>query len=87
MPGSINPDIVERLNRVFQDVFDDPDIQINNETTAEDIELWDSLNHINLVLAVEKEFGIKLNAPEVAKLENVGAMLQVIADRVPINTK
>ena len=50
--------IYEKLNEVFQDVFDDDSITVNAETTADDIEDWDSLEHINLVSAVEKEFGI-----------------------------
>ena len=52
-------EIYEQLNEVFQDVFDDEDIIVNDETTAEDIEDWDSLEHINLIVAVEKKFSIK----------------------------
>lgn len=67
-----------RLNRVFQEVFDDDEIEITDGTTAADIDEWDSLMHITLVVAIEKEFGIRLNAAEVGKLENVGAMLRLI---------
>ena len=49
--------IYEKLNEVFQDVFDEDSITVNAETTADDIEDWDSLEHINLVSAVEKAFG------------------------------
>ena len=56
----LRDDIVERLNEVFREVFDDETIQISDETVAADIEDWDSLEHINLILAVEKCFGIKL---------------------------
>ncbi|MCI9526864.1 MAG: acyl carrier protein, partial [Lachnospiraceae bacterium] len=52
-------EIFERLNEVFQDVFDDKSITVNEKTTANDIEKWDSLEHINLILAVETEFGMK----------------------------
>ena len=64
-------EIYEQLNEVFQDVFDDEDIIVNDETTAEDIEDWDSLEHINLIVAVEKKFGIKFNMGEVNKFNNL----------------
>ena len=58
-------EIYEALNEVFQEVFDDDSITVNPETTAEDIEDWDSLEHINLVVAIENRFGIKFNMNEV----------------------
>jgi acyl carrier protein len=73
--------IKERLNRVFQDVFDD-DIQIFDKMNSDDIEEWDSLIHITLVVAIEKEFCLELNATEVGQLKNVGAMLDIIMERV-----
>ena len=54
-------DIFEGLNEVFRDVFDDEDIIVTAETTSEDIEDWDSLEHINLIVAVEKKFGMKFS--------------------------
>lgn len=74
--------IYEMLDEVFQDVFDDEDIHITAETTADDIEDWDSLEHINLVVAVENKFGIKFNMSEVVKFKNVGEMVDVILERV-----
>lgn len=71
-----------KLNEVFRDVFDDETIEVNDETTAKDIEDWDSLEHINLVVAVEKCFGIKFNMGEVAKLKNVGEMTDLILSKV-----
>jgi acyl carrier protein len=70
--------IAARLNRVFQEQFDDDEIEIFDDMTAECIEEWDSLMHIVLVVAVEKEFDIRLNASEVGKLENVGEMIKLI---------
>ena len=75
-------EIYEQLNEVFQDVFDDDDIIVNDETTAEDIEDWDSLEHINLIVAVEKKFSIKFNMGEVNKFNNVGEMVTSISDKV-----
>jgi len=59
-------------------VFQDDSIEMNNSTTADDIEGWDSLSHINLILAVEMEFGIEFTTAEVRKMENVGELLQFI---------
>lgn len=75
-------EIYEQLNEVFQDVFDDEDIIVNDETTAEDIEDWDSLEHINLIVAVEKKFSIKFNMGEVNKFKNVGEMVDTIMTRI-----
>lgn len=74
--------LYEKLNEVFQDVFDDGDIRVNDTTTADDIEDWDSLEHINLVVAVEKKFGIKFNMGEVNSFKNVGEMVDIIMKRV-----
>ena len=75
-------EIYERLNEVFQDVFDDDEITVNENTTSNDIEDWDSLEHINLIVAVEKEFGIKFNMNEVTSMKNVGEMVTIIEERV-----
>ncbi len=73
--------IKTRLTQVFQEVFDDDEIDLFDGMTAADIDEWDSLMHIILVVATEKEFGLQLSAPEVGKLENVGAMLTLIEER------
>lgn len=70
--------IYEKLNEVFQDVFDDDSITVNAQTTADDIEDWDSLEHINLVSAVEKVFGMKFTMAQVVGMKNVGEMVDVI---------
>ena len=75
-------EIFGRLNEVFRDVFDDDSISVTDTTTADDIEDWDSLEHINLVVAVEKEFGIKFNIGEVNTMKNVGEMVDIILKRI-----
>lgn len=75
-------EIFERLNEVFQDVFDDESIVVDEDTTAEDIEDWDSLEHINLLAAVELEFGVKFNMGQVVTMKNVGAMADIIASQI-----
>lgn len=71
--------ITARLTEVFRDVFDDDELAVFPAMTAKDVDEWDSLMHITLVLAVEKEFGVKLNAAEVGRLENVGQMVDLLA--------
>ena len=75
-------EIYERLNKVFRDIFDDESIVVKPETTSADIEDWDSLEHINLVVAVEQEFGMKFNMNEVTTMKNVGEMVDIIMSRI-----
>jgi acyl carrier protein len=70
--------IKKQLTEIFRDVLDDDSIEISRETTAQDIEEWDSLNHISLLVAIEKEFEIKLNLSEVKALQNVGDMIDLV---------
>lgn len=74
-------EIYTRLNNIFQDVFDDSGITVNENTTANDIEDWDSLEHINLITAVEEGFGMKFSMGEVTSMKNVGAMVKIIEER------
>lgn len=74
-------EVFERLNKVFQDVFDDEDITVNETTTSADIEDWDSLEHINLVAAVEQEFGMKFTMGQVVTMKNVGEMVDIILQK------
>lgn len=67
-------EIFERLDRVFQDVFDDDTIHVTPKTTADDIEDWDSLEHITLISAVEREFRMKFKMGEISSMKNVGEM-------------
>lgn len=71
-------DIFETLTEVFRDVFDDESIEISDDTTSDDIDDWDSLEHINLIAAVEMEFGIKFNMGQIVTMKNVGEMVDII---------
>ena len=75
-------EVYEKLKGVFQDVFDDESITVDDGTTADDIEDWDSLEHINLIVAVERCFGIKFTMGEVTGMKNVGHMADIIMERV-----
>ena len=77
---SVN-EIMPRLTAVFRDVFDADSIVITAQTTADDIDDWDSIEHITLIGAVEDEFGVKFRMGEVSGMKNVGEMIDIIAQR------
>ena len=78
--------IKEKLQSVFVDVFDDEDLRISNSTNSDDIEEWDSLNHIALVLSIEKCFNIRFITGEVLSLKDVGEMIQLLEEKTRINS-
>ena len=78
--------IKEKLQNVFVDVFDDEDLTISNSTNSDDIEEWDSLNHIALVLSIENCFNIRFMTGEVLSLKDVGEMIQLLEEKTSINS-
>ena len=74
------------MQGLFQDVFDDPDLEISDELTADDVELWDSLEHINLIIATENRFKIKFTTAEMSRLkehdQNVGGFIRMIESKL-----
>jgi acyl carrier protein len=75
-------EIMEQLTKVFRSVFDDDSIRLKPSTGAADIEEWDSLNQIKIILACEHSFKIKLNARKVNTLENVGQMIDYLENEL-----
>lgn len=75
-------DTVRVLNGVFCEVFNDDAIVIARETTADDIEGWDSLSHVNLIVAVEMKFNIRFAVREVQSLQNVGDLIDLINKKI-----
>ena len=71
-----------RLNQVFQDVFDDDELVVDEKTTAQDVEGWDSLTHVTLLVNVEKAFGVRFSSSEIASLKNVGQLVSLIDHQV-----
>lgn len=69
----------ERLQAVFRDVFDDEDLVLRDDMTAADIEGWDSLAHINLMFALESEFGVTFQGDQLAELADIGALQRFLA--------
>lgn len=74
--------VFDTLNEVFRDVFDDESITVGETTTSEDIDDWDSLEHINLIAAVEQEFGMKFSMGQVVTMKNVGEMADIIMSQI-----
>ena len=68
-------DILKDVNNIFIDVLDDEDIEVTEATKSDDIDDWDSLNHIHLVVAIEKHFGIRFTSQEIQSWNNVGEMI------------
>ena len=72
-------EILSKVNELFNDVLDDDSIILKNELTASDIDGWDSLTHIQLIVAIEKSFKIKFTSREILSWKNVGEMVDCIA--------
>jgi acyl carrier protein len=71
-------EIVSRLTPIFRDVFNDDSLVVSEGMTAADVATWDSLSNINLIIAVEKAFGVKFSIKDVRALKNVGELLELI---------
>jgi len=75
-------EVFNGVQDIFRDIFDEDDMVINNATSSDEIEDWDSLNHINLVSAIEKEFKIKFALGELMALKDVGAMIDLMMEKL-----
>lgn len=75
-------EVFNGVQDIFRDIFDEDDMVIENGTSSDDIEDWDSLNHINLVSAVEKQFKIKFALGELMALKDVGAMVELMLEKL-----
>jgi acyl carrier protein len=73
--------VYEKLTSVFRDVLDEDDLVLTPGMTADDVDGWDSLSHVRLVLAVSKVFGVKFSAAEVGQLKNVGEFVEMIQSK------
>lgn len=76
---------IEKLNDIFRTVFENDEINIRPETTANDVDGWDSLSHVNLILAVEEGFGIRFTERELLTFKNVGDLLRSLEKKLGSN--
>jgi len=75
-------DILIQLNEIFKDVLDDTWITLGFQTTANDIEKWDSLTHIQLIVAIEKHYKIRFSSLEIHNWKNIGEMVESISNKI-----
>lgn len=75
-------EILEKLQEIFEDVLDVEDLELTRETTADEVEEWDSLSHVQLVVAIEKEFGIKFTSKEILSWKNVGDLIDCVVGKL-----
>ena len=75
-------EIISKLNEIFIDVLDLDECELTDETSANDIEEWDSLSHIQLIVAIEKTFKIKFTSLEIMKWKNVGEMVTTMEEKI-----
>jgi acyl carrier protein len=73
----MNP-TMEKINEVFRSVFDDDELTVDRSTTASDVEGWDSVMHVTLLINIEKAFGVKFSSSAVAGLKSVGDLADLI---------
>jgi acyl carrier protein len=78
-PFMDNVQVYARLTDIFHEVFDDDSIKVTPELSAADVDGWDSLTHIRLILTVEKAFKVKFSTSEIGKLKNVGDLVDLIS--------
>jgi acyl carrier protein len=82
-------DIREQVQDVFREVFEDPDLLLDDRMTAEDVDGWDSLAHINLIVAIEKRFTVRFATAEISRLKedgaNVGSLMELLARKLKLS--
>ena len=74
-------EVLKKVNEVLKDVLDKSDLVITDATTANDVDEWDSLNHINIISSIEDEFGVSFDMSEVVNFKNVGDMVDKILEK------
>ncbi len=78
----MNAAVVEKVQAIFRKVFQEPSLEIYPEMTAEDVENWDSLTHVEMLAEVEKAFNIRFQLREIRKLKNVGEFIALIEQKI-----
>ncbi len=75
-------DVKEKLTEIFRDVFDDENLTLFDEMAAKDVEDWDSLSHIQIIVAAERAFGVKYSTDEIRNTQNVGEFIRITERRI-----
>jgi acyl carrier protein len=82
--GMSKDEILSKINEIFRDIFNDETLQITEQSSAKDIDEWDSLNNIQIVIAVEKKFKVRFKAADIRNWNNVGEMCDSIASQLQV---
>ena len=79
--SDLRADVLAQIQTIIRQVINDPEIVIRDTTTAADVSGWDSLTHVQIIVAIEITFGIRLKSSEVAQVENVGSLIDIVLAR------
>ena len=82
MQSASNTEVMETLTGIFREIFDNPGLVLHDAMTAADVENWDSLNHIDLIVAVEKKFKVKFTTKDVTSLKTVGDLAELVQKKL-----
>lgn len=78
----MNDEQLEILTEIFRTLFNNPELNLDDELVATDVPGWDSFNHINLIINIEEEFEVKFTNDEVAKMQNVGDLKRIMSHKI-----
>lgn len=84
--GVAEAQILMRLQRVFREVFDAPALEVGRNTTSADIDEWDSVGYITLIVSIEREFGIEMIGPEIGELQSAGDIVDLIMSKQTVTS-
>jgi len=76
-------EILKTINAILCDIFNDPELVVTEATSAQDIERWDSITHVNILMTVERTFKIRFSLGEIKQLRNVGEMVSLVSQKLP----
>ena len=80
--NKLNSDQFDKLSDIFKVLFNRPDLELNDNLTAKDVPGWDSFNHVNLIINIEEEFGVRFSNDEVGGMQNVGNLKKLLAAKI-----
>ena len=80
--NKLNSDQSDKLSDIFKVLFNRPDLELNDNLTAKDVPGWDSFNHVNLIINIEEEFGVRFSNDEVGGMQNVGNLKKLLATKI-----
>jgi len=80
--NKLNPDQLDKLSDIFRVLFNRPDLELTDDLTAKNVPGWDSFNHVNLIINIEEEFGVRFSNDEVGGMQNVGRLKNLLASKI-----